>query len=38
MEKPGIDPIQDQDDLELSVQKVLHEDQIDIMEKLKPNF
>jgi hypothetical protein len=38
MEKPGIDPIQDQDDLELSVQKVLHEDQIDIMEKLKPIF
>jgi hypothetical protein len=38
MEKPEIDPIQVQDDLELSVQKVLHEDQIDIMEKLQPIF
>ena len=38
MEKPEVDPIQVQDDLKLSVQKVLHEDQIDIMEKLQPIF
>jgi hypothetical protein len=38
MEKPEIDPIQVQDDLELNIQKVIHEDQIDIMEKLQPIF
>jgi hypothetical protein len=37
-EKLGIDPRQVQDDLELDIQKVIHEDQIDIMERLQPIF
>lgn len=38
MEKSGIDSIQVQDDLERDIQKVIHENQIDIMEKLQPIF
>lgn len=38
MKKPGIDSIQVQDDLELDIQKVIHEDQIDITEKLQSIF
>jgi hypothetical protein len=32
--KSEIDPFQVQDELELNIQKVIHENQIDIMEKI----
>ena len=38
MERPEIDPIQAQDDLEQDIRNVIHEDQINLMEKLEPIF
>ena len=35
--KPGIDPIQSEDDLELTIQNVICENQVDIAQKMQAN-